>query len=149
MYKSETTLGLVASVLSSICAFFILAGSLIVALYFNVLSPFIQHVIDTYAAPWGWTYDVAIQLALPAFIVIAAIWLVLAVASLILGFLGTARLKRDDKSGGILLIIAGALSLLSIFALIPFVLFLVGGIMAVTKKPSPAELAAPQDPGTV
>ncbi len=142
MYKSESILGLVGSVLSSICAFFILAGTLLGAFYFNVFTPFLQRIIDTWAAPWGWTFDAAMQLALPAFIVIAAVCFVLTVASLILGFLGTARLKNDDKNGGVLLIIAGALSFLSVFTFIPFVLFIVGGIMAVSKKQRPAETLA-------
>jgi uncharacterized BrkB/YihY/UPF0761 family membrane protein len=149
MYKSESTLGLVASVLSSVLAFFILAGSLLVTLYFNLLSPFIQHIIDKYAYPWGWTYDTAMQLALPVFIVIASIWFVLAAASLVLGFLGTAKLRGDDRNGGVLLLVAGALSFLSVFAFIPFVLYLVGGIMAVSKKPRPEDLPAPEGPNAV
>ncbi|MGE5496374.1 MAG: DUF4064 domain-containing protein [Burkholderiales bacterium] len=141
MYKSESILGLVGSILSSICAFFILAGTLLGAFYFNMFTPFLQRLVDTYAAPWGWTFDAAMQLALPAFIVIAAVWFVLAAASLILGFLGTAKLKGDDKNGGVLLIIAGALSFFSVFSFIQFVLFIVGGIMAVSKKQPPAEIA--------
>lgn len=146
MYKSESTLGLVASILSSILAFFILVGSVLSIVYFNLFEPAIHHLVDTYAGPWGWTYDTAIPMAVPVIIVIAALWLVLAAASLILGFLGTAKLKNDNKDGGILLIIAAALSFLSVFAFIPFVLYLIGGIMAVTKKPLRVEAPAPPQP---
>lgn len=149
MYKSESTLGLVASILSSVLAFFILAGSILCIVYFNVFEPAIHRLVDTYAGPWGWTYDTAIPMAIPVLIVIASVWLILAVGSLVLGFLGTARLNNNDKNGGVLLIIAGALSFLSIFAFIPFVLYLIGGIMAVSKKPRPAEVPAPEEPKAV
>jgi hypothetical protein len=146
MYKSESTLGLVASILSSVFAFFILVGSVFGILYFNMFEPVIHQLVDQFAGPWGWTYDTAIPMATPILIVIASVWLVLAVAVLILGFLGTSRLRNDDKSGGVMLIVAGGLSFFSVWAFIPFVLYLVGGIMAVSKKPRPAETPAPQQP---
>jgi hypothetical protein len=147
MYKSEYTLGLVASILVAIFAFFILVGSILGIMYFNIFEPVIHRLVDTYAAPWGWTYSATVPLVVPVLIIIASVWFLLAAASLVLGFLGTARLKNDDKNGGVLLIVAGGLSFLSGFAFIPFVLFLVGGIMAVSKKPRIE--SAPDQPNAV
>jgi hypothetical protein len=113
-YKAEFILGLIGSIVGIIV--FIVA--LFIGLFVSVVS------IGYYAAG-------------------AIIALVFLMVAFILGFVGTAKLNRNQKSGGVLLIVAGGLSLIALlvafvtswFAFFTIPLFLTGGIMAVVRKP--------------
>ena len=81
-------------------------------------------------------------LYLESFTVASIITAALLLASFILGFSGSFRLRRNDRSGGILLVTAGGLSLIALivglyaawssFFVLP--LFFTGGIMALCRK---------------
>jgi uncharacterized membrane protein len=69
--------------------------------------------------------------------------------SFILGYVATGKLKKGEKSGGIMAIVAAALALVAcivgfIFAagwtlIASFALYLTAGIMVLAKKATPAE----------
>ncbi len=132
MYKTEATLGLVGNILGIIAVALILIVGLIVGVLIGGLA--------ATAAEYGVdTTEVAVQAGGGVALLIVGI--VLAIASVVLGFIGTAKLKKEDKKGGILLIIAGGLGIVSLFTggwygIAMIVLYLIGGIMAVTKKPA-------------
>ena len=128
MYKTESVLGLIGSILAVISASFTFFFSLV----FRLL---------------GWTIFMGSRLLGffgPLFggaIMLAAVFgLMVTAASVILGFVGTSQLRSGRKQGGILLIVAGGLMLLPSymghgpFGTIISVLFFIGGIMALTRK---------------
>lgn len=134
MYKTEYTLGLVGSILAAVFGFLSFLGCIIAAVFFNALVPFIGDVLKDTNVPYNIDITGIIGTIPEIIIVVVMVLFIFSVASLILGFLGTAKLNKNDKTGGVLLIVAGVLSLITICEFIPFVLFLVGGIMALTKK---------------
>jgi hypothetical protein len=135
MYKIESVLGLVASILAAVVSVLSLAGSLLCWLFIDYFEPVIHNIFNRYLESWGFEYNALVNFLSGAFIILVIIGFVISAASFILGFIGTSKLKKGEKGGGVLLIVAGVLSLISVFEFIPFILFLVGGIMAVTKKP--------------
>jgi hypothetical protein len=143
MFKTESVLGLVGSILECVAVFFTLIFSVIIA-FIGAAAVNYADQINQAASEAGVDVSnavVAVQNAGPA-IAMVIIGLVLAIAAIILGFMGYAKLKKDNKQGGILLIVAGGLCLIALcasanFFVIPsLVLFLIGGIMAVAKKPA-------------
>jgi hypothetical protein len=135
MFKAESVLGLIGSILATISAAVSFAGCMAVALCYDTLKPFLNEFLSHIKSPVHFGLLTAINNAMPNIIIIGAvIWFVFAAASFILGFIGTSMLNKDNKNGGVLLIVAGVLALISVCNFVPFVLFLVGGIMAVSKK---------------
>lgn len=114
VYKAEFILGLIGSIVGIVA--FIL--SIVFGMAFGVFS-------------FGF-------LIVPAIITIT-----LLLVAFILGFVGTSRLSHNDKSGGVLLVVAGGLSLIGIivafyaawFSFFSMPLFFIGGIMALVRKP--------------
>ena len=113
-YKAEFTLGLIGSIIGIIV--FIL--SIVFGLAVGALS-------------FGY------------YIVPGIITMILLLVAFILGFIGTSKLNRNEKSGGVFLIISGGLSLIGLlvafyaawFAIFSMPLFFTAGIMAVVRKP--------------
>jgi hypothetical protein len=113
-YKAEFTLGLIGSIIGIIV--FIL--SIVFGMAVGALS-------------FGY------------YIVPGIITMILLLVAFIIGFIGTSKLNRNEKSGGVLLIVAGGLSLIGLFvaffaawfAIFSMPLFFTGGIMAVVRKP--------------
>lgn len=141
MYKTESTLGLVGSIIGAVVTFFVLVGTLLAIFFFSYFEPVLSNILTRYVPDfffYGFTNEMLANFVIPFFAIFAAVAIITAAASFILGFTGTAKLNRDDKSGGVLLIVGGALALVSFVGFIPFALMLVGGIMAVSKKPSAA-----------
>ncbi len=140
MYKTESTLGLVGSIIGAVLTFFVLIGTLFTTFFFSYFEPVLKNLFLRYVPDhvlgYGLTYDSFSEWIVPMIAIFAAAAIAVAAASFILGFLGAAKLNRDDKSGGVLLIVGGSLALVSFIGFIPFVLMLVGGIMAVSRKPS-------------
>lgn len=142
MYKTESVLGLIGSIIGAIFTFLCLAGTLISLFFYSAFEQLLHNVynnwvtvrFDGYVIP----YETLTSVVLPVVAVCAVAALAIAAASVILGFVGTAKLNRDDRNGGVLLIVGGALALLSVVGFIPFVLMLVGGIMAVSRRPAAA-----------
>lgn len=138
MYKTESSLGLIGSIISAVFTFLFLAGTLIAIFCYSFFEPIVHNVYDnwvmTHVVQYGFTYENLTAFVLPVVAICALVAAVIASASFILGFIGTAKLNRDDRNGGVMLIIAGVLALISIVGFIPFVLQLVGGIMAVSKR---------------
>ncbi len=118
MYKTESTLGLIGAIIG-IVVFIIM---LIVGLVLGALG------------------SLAVGYGGGALIALAIVGIILTLVSFILGFVGSSKLRKDEKSGGVLLIVSGALSFIAIFvggwyAVFSAALLLVGGIMALVKKP--------------
>ena len=135
MYKAESVLGLVASIISVLSAAISLAGSLIVIIFSNTFEPALHKIFNSHLLTYGFDYNTVAKFISGVFIFYLIVAFIIATASFILGFIGTYKLKNDKRSGGVLLIIAGVLALISVFEFVPFVLFLVAGIMTVSKKP--------------
>jgi hypothetical protein len=136
MFKAESVLGLIGSILATIIAVLSLACCTIGAFFFQTFKPVITEFLSHYDFPLHTGVIKALDsAAVPALaVIIACIWFVLAAASFILGYVGTSMLKKDNKNGGVVLIVAAVLALFSVCNFIPFVLMLVGGIMAVSKR---------------
>ena len=139
MYKTESVLGLIGSILAAVIAALCLAGSLIMAFLFKAFEPGIQNLLNNMLTVLKLDSNSFMGFMSGAFIICAIVGFVLAAVSFILGFIGTAKLRKGEKSGGVILIIAGVFALISVCGFIPFVLFLVGGIMAVSKKQTAAQ----------
>jgi hypothetical protein len=146
MYKTESILGLIGSIIGAVFTFFCLAGTLIATFFFSSVEPLVDNILTNYAHgpvfSHGFAYESLSGFVVPIVAICGGAAVVIAAASFILGFIGTAKLNRDDKSGGVLLIVGGALALLSVAGFIPFVLLLIGGIMAVSKKPASSQTDA-------
>jgi len=145
MYKTEATLGLIGAIIAIIAAILILVVGLIVGLLLsnaNQAMAEFDALMEEYADETELAeYNVA-RGAVGGAIAMVIIGFVLVVASAVLGFIGSAKLRADNKKGGILLVIAGGLSLISLFlggwwGILSMVLFLVGGILVLVKKETP------------
>jgi hypothetical protein len=131
MYKTESTLGLVGNILGIIAIALILIVSLVIGALLNAATNALVQE--------GFEVSSDVTAAAGAGVAVIIIGLIISIASVVLGFMGTAKLKKDDKKGGIFLIIAGALALVSLFTagwfgIVSMVLYFIGGIMAMTKK---------------
>ena len=150
MFKTEATLGLIASILGIIAVVLLLIIGLLVGIVFNAANTYMDEfdaAMEEYAdADDMMDYNSA-KTAVGAGIAVIVIGIILMISSVVVGFIGTSKLRTDNKKGGILLIVAGGLSLISLFlggfwGIASVVLFLIGGIMAVAKKETPAVPAA-------
>lgn len=136
MYKAESTLGLIGSILCVISASLTFVFSLIFRIILGWTMFMGSHMFSffgPYANTGGAIFGGAV--------VIAVIFgLMVTVAAVILGFVGTSQLRNGRKQGGTLLIIAGGLMLLPSymghgpFGTVISILFFIGGIMALTRK---------------
>lgn len=157
MYKTQSTLGLIGSILGIIAIILIFVASLRIVILFNSDAKARQdagiEVVN------DGDVDATVGAGIGFFIVFP----VLTIASVVLGFMGTFKLRKVDKKGGMLLIIAGALALITLFiggffgmrlwsfipipisalsslviggflGIVTIVLYLIGGIVAVAKK---------------
>ena len=138
MYKTESTLGLVGSILSVVSASFIFIFALVCRLIMR-WAMFTDSRMFRFFGPSFGEGETILGIAAVIMVVIA---LMILCASAILGFIGTSMLRKENKKGGLLLVIAGALTLLpsylgsGIFGTAIAVLFFIAGIMSLTKKVS-------------
>ncbi len=115
-YKAEFVLGLIGSLIG------------VVAFILSIISGIVEN-----------------SLYLESTVASAIMTSILLLASFILGFAGTSRLKQGDKGGGILLVTSGGLTLIALisgfisawFSFFALPLTLTGGIMALCRKPYP------------
>ena len=145
MFKTEATLGLVGAILGAVACLLAIIIVLVVGLLLNTAASAYDDAMAEFDEAFeGFDdYDMevstAVSTAAGAAVGVVIIGIVLSIASVVLGFIGSAKLRKDDKKGGILLIVAGGLSLVSLFTagfygIATMVLFLIGGIMALAKK---------------
>lgn len=134
MYKSEYVLGLIGSIILTVVSALTYAGCLLVALLVGPFKSMLLSIMNRISD--GMPVDLAAFASSISvlIVVVASVWFVFSAAAFILGYVGAAKLNKDDKNGGVLLIVAGVLSFFTFFGFIPFVLMLVGGIMALSKK---------------
>lgn len=136
MYKTESTLGLIGSIISAVLAFFILVFALLLRILFRMTTFTGSHMFRFF----GPAFESGETVAGIAAVVVVVMALLILGGAAVLGFVGTSMLRRENKKGGILLVIAGALTLLpsyigsGVFGTAISVLFLIGGIMALAKK---------------
>lgn len=140
MYKTESVLGLIGSILGIISIVIVLIASLVIGALLSTSASYLNQAADQLKEA-GVNVSDAVAAASVSVVAII-IGLIIAIAAVVLGFIGTGKLKKGDKKGGILLIVAGALVFITLFmggiySIVSMVLFLVGGIMAVAKKPAP------------
>ena len=143
MFKTEATLGLIASIFAIIAVVLMLIFSLIVGFLVNAGLNAFDDMMEEYADDASMAEYNAAKATAGGGVALVIIGMILMIGSVVTGFIGTSRLKADNKSGGIMLIIAGGLALVSLFlggwwGIVSVVLFLVGGIIAATKKDVPA-----------
>jgi hypothetical protein len=145
MFKTEATLGLVGAILGIISCLLVIIVVLVVGIFLNAAATAFDESMAEFDEAFGEfeDYDMEVSTAVSqgagAAVGIVIVGLVLSIASVVCGFIGSAKLRKDNKSGGILLIVAGGLSLISLFTagfwgIATMVLFLIGGIMALAKK---------------
>lgn len=138
MYKTESVLGLVGSILSIVSASFIGIFALFCRLIMRWTTITGSHMFRFFGPAFE-TGETIMGIAAAIMIIIA---LTILCASAILGFIGTSMLRKDNRRGGLLLVIAGAITLLpsylgsGIFGTAIAVLFFISGIMSLTKKVS-------------
>ena len=138
MYKTESTLGLVASILNVIGAALLLIGLLATILFAGTAQWFLGNFSWGFHVPNLHNY---MGLASIIASLGVAVVLVLKVAATVLGFLGVSQLNRDNRNGGVLLLVGAGLSLFA-GGFITMVLLLIGGVLTLSKK----EPAQPQPP---
>ena len=143
MFKTESTLGLIASIIAIIAVVLMLIVTLIIGALVNAGMSAFDDVMEEYADDASMAEYNAAKTSAGGAVALVIVGVILMIGSVVTGFIGTSKLKAENKSGGILLIVAGALSLISLFlggfwGIVSMVLFLVGGIMAITKKAAPA-----------
>ena len=131
MYKTERVLSLVGAIIGAVAFFWMLIVGLIMG------------VLGAAAMMYGGGGA--------GLLVGAIIAVILSLVSFILGFVGSSKLKKEDKKGGVIAIVAGGLALIACivgfiaaagwFMIPSVVLYLIAGIMVMTKKApaAPAE----------
>lgn len=140
MYRSEYILGLIGSILATVSASLIFILSIVVGAILRLPALIDIKEFKFFGPVLRGTAGIAGMTALIA--VIFSILIIVAAA--VLGFIGTSKLRNDNKKGGILLVIAGGLLLFppylgsGIFGTAISVLFFIGGIIALTKKANPS-----------
>ncbi len=135
MYKTESTLGLIGSILSAVSVAITFVRSLTSVIWMRM-----PDFTDSWDLPFRSFTGFG-----TAFIgagIVAVIFGLLVMSTVtVLGFVGTSMLKSENKRGGVLLVVAGGISLIiphagSFPGTAVAVLLLIGGIMALTKKVS-------------
>ncbi len=114
LFKAEFILGLIGSIIG------------VVAFILSIVFGIVQNT-----------------LYLESFVFTAIITATLLLTAFIFGFAGTSKLRHNDKGGGILLVMAGGLSLVALIAglyaawssFFALPLYFTGGIMALCRKP--------------
>ena len=132
MYKSEYTLGLVASILNAIAAALLLIGLLFTLIFAGTAERFIDFFRWNIHMPFL-VHDV-LGLATGIAALVIGICFVLSAAASIVGFVGASQLNKNDRNGGVLLLVAAGLSLLSALGFVTMILLLIGGVIALSKK---------------
>jgi hypothetical protein len=135
MYKPEYTLGLIGAIGCTAVAGLLLVITLAVALFAGTAGDIFAVLLHD-AGVMPDIVQGVVGMAAGVLTVAVGACFALSTAAAVLGFLGTARLERNDKSGGVLLIVAAGLSLISVCSFVPMVLLLVGGILALSRKPA-------------
>lgn len=130
MYKSEYTLGLIASILNAIASAFLLIGLLFTILFAGTANRFMDFFRWDFHIP----FQEIIGLAAGVASLTIGIILVLSAAATIVGFVGVSKLNKNDRTGGIMLLVAAGLSLLSGQGIITMILLLIGGVLVLSKK---------------
>ena len=139
MYKTESTLGLIASILCAIGAALLLIGLLATILFAGSAQWFLNNITWDIHMPFhmhnmmGWAAGLA---SLGVGVV-----LVFKIAATVLGFVGVSHLNKDNRNGGVLLLVAAGLTLIS-GGFITMVLLLIGGVLVLSKK-EPVPLQPP------
>jgi len=175
MYKKESTLGLVGSILGIVAIVLILIFRVIIggagaaaigSQYMYEFGDEMSQLSEEFNAEFGEEfgefddaygeymdgYDALVVAAAIGRIVTGIIAMLMLIAGVILGFIGKGKLQREDKKGGVLLIVAGGLAFVAMFmgGWVAFVfvaamaaLCLTGGIMAVAKRTPVPPMAPP------
>jgi hypothetical protein len=142
MFKTESVLGLVGAILECVAVFLTLIFSVILAAGAAFVANNLDELTKAASEAGVDVSNATVAVAGAGGVIVGVIiGLVLSVAAIVLGFMGYSRLKKGNKQGGILLIVAGGLGVVSLFlggyfGVVATVLFLIGGIMAVAKKPA-------------
>jgi len=134
MYKAEYTLGLIGAILCTVVAALLLVAILAALLFAGVAGSILDAVLQDAQLP-----DIAhgvLGAAAGVAVIVAGVCFALSAAAAVLGYMGAGRLEREDKTGGVLLIVAAGLSLISVWSFVPMVLLLIGGILALSRRRS-------------
>ena len=132
MYKSEYTLGLVASILNAIMAALLLIGLLFTILFAGTAERFISFFRWDGGMPFFINDMIGLATGIAALVI--GIIFILTTAAAIVGFVGVSQLNKNDRNGGVMLLISAGLSLLSAQGFITMILLLIGGVIALSKK---------------
>ncbi len=134
MYKPEYTLGLIGAILCTVVAALLLVAIIAVLLFAGTAGSILNAILQDSAAPY--IAQGALGAAAGVIVIVVGVCFALSAAAAVLGYMGAARLEREDKTGGVMLIVAAGLSLISVSSFVPMVLLLIGGILALTRKPA-------------
>lgn len=133
MYKSEYTLGLIGAILCTAVAALLLVTALAVVLFAGTAGDILSAMLQDARLMPDMMRGI-VGMATGAFAIIIGVCFALSAAAAVLGFIGSARLEKNDRTGGVLLVVAAGLSLISVCSFAPMVLLLIGGIMALSRK---------------
>lgn len=138
MYKSEYTLGLIASILNAIFAGMLLISLLATILFAGTAQELLGIICQDIDIPF--LIDDILGLATGIASLVIGVIFIFSVAATVLGFVGASKLNKDDRNGAVLLLVAAGLSLF-FGGIVTLVLLLIGGIIALSKnetgKPQP------------
>ena len=125
MRKASMILGIIGGIIAIIIALFVIGGGI----FFRNVPELIQNAQNTRiverAADMGMRYNLA-----GSWLIIIGVVIILAGVT---GIVGGAMVKEHNTAGGIMMLTAGFVSLITGWAAIAFVLLLIGGIFAFVK----------------
>ncbi len=132
MYKSEYTLGLVASILNAIAAAMLLIGLLFTIIFAGTAERFVDFFRWDIDMPFLINHIIGLATGIASLVI--GIIFVFSAGATIVGFIGMSQLNKNNRNGGVLLLVSAGLSLLSGIGFVPMILLLIGGVIVLSKK---------------
>jgi len=125
MRKASMILGIIGGIIAIIIALFVIGGGII----FRNMPELMQNAQNTRIAERAVDIGMRYNLAGNLFIIVGVVIILAGVT----GIVGGAMVKEHNTAGGIMMLTAGFVSLITGWAAIAFILLLIGGIFAFVK----------------
>lgn len=125
MRKTSMILGIIGGVIAIIIALFVIGGGIFLRNVPEIMENAHNLRIAERVASRGMSYDIMGSLTIIVGVVI--------LLNGVLGIVGGSMVREHNTAGGIMMLVAGFVSFITGWAIISFVLFLIGGIFAFVK----------------
>ena len=125
MRKTSMILGIIGGVIAIIIALFVIGGGIFLRNVPEIMENAHNLRIAERVASRGMSYDIMGSVTIIVGVVI--------LLNGVLGIVGGSMVREHNTAGGIMMLVAGFVSFITGWAIISFVLFLIGGIFAFVK----------------